>query len=80
MENQKFNVEIDGVDREAEVIKILTIDGREYVIYSVDNNNDTSDIFTSEIIKDEEGYDKLIDIEEESVRQNLMEIINIMFQ
>ena len=65
MENQRFNIEIDGVDKVAEVLKVLSIDGKEYVIYSVDNGDDSSDIFTSEIIKDEEGYDKLIDIEDE---------------
>lgn len=79
MENQRFNIEIDGVDKVAEVLKILNIDNREYVIYSADNGDDSSDIFTSEIIKDEEGYDKLIDIEDNKVKQNLLEIINVMF-
>lgn len=79
VENQKFNIEIDGVDKVAEVLKILSIDDREYVIYSVDNGDETSDIFTSEIVKDEEGYDKLIDIEDEKVKQNLLEIINVIF-
>ena len=79
MENQRFNIEIDGVDKVAEVLKILSIDDREYVIYSVDNGDETSDIFTSEIVKYEEGYDKLIDIEDEKVKQNLLEIINVIF-
>lgn len=79
MENQRFNVEIDGVDKVAEVLKILSIDNREYVIYSVDNGDDSSDIFTSEIIKDEDGYDKLVDVEDEKVKQNLLEIINVIF-
>ncbi len=79
MENQKFNIEIDGKEKEAEVLKIVSIDNREYVIYSVDRGDETSDIFTSEIIKDEEGYDKLIDIEDKKVKQNLLEIINVIF-
>ena len=67
MENQRFNIEIDGVDKVAEVLKVLSIDGKEYVIYSVDNGDDSSDIFTSEIIKDEEDNDmfELIDNEVE---------------
>ena len=79
VENQKFNIEIDGVEKEAKVLKIINIDNKEYVIYSVDMGDDTSDIFTSEIIKDAEGYDKLIDIEDEKAKQNILEIINIMF-
>ena len=67
VENQRFNIEIDGVDKVAEVLKVLSIDGKEYVIYSVDNGDDSSDIFTSEIIKDEEDNDmfELIDNEVE---------------
>ena len=79
MDTQKFNIEIDGVEKEASVIKIISIDNVEYVIYTVDNGDDTSDIFSSKIVKDEDGYDKLVDIEDQSVRQNISEIINIIF-
>lgn len=79
VDTQKFNVEIDGVDREANVIKIISIDDREYVIYTVDNGDETSDIYSSEIVKDEEGYDKLVDIVDPVVKQNISEIINIIF-
>lgn len=79
MDTQKFNVEIDGVDREANVLKIISIDDREYVIYTVDNGDETSDIFSSEIVKDEEGYDRLVDIVDPVVKQNISEIINIIF-
>lgn len=79
MDTQKFNVEIDGIDKEANVIKIISIDDREYVIYTVDNGDETSDIFSSEIVKDEEGYDKLVDIEDPVIKQNISEIINIIF-
>ena len=79
MDTQKFEIEIDGVNKEANVIKIISIDDVEYVIYTVDNGDDTSDIFSSKIVKDEEGYDKLVDIEDENVRKNISEIINIIF-
>ena len=79
MDTQKFDIEIDGVDREANVIKIISIDDKEYVIYTVDNGDDTSDIFSSEIVKDEEGYDKLVDIVDPVIKQNISEIINIIF-
>ena len=79
MDMQKFNVEIDGIEKEANVIKIISIDDREYVIYTVDNGDETSDIFSSETVKDEEGYDKLVDIEDSNIKQNISEIINIIF-
>lgn len=79
MENQKFEIEVDGVTKEAEVLKVLKLDDREYALYSVELDDENSDIFASEIVQDEEGYDKLIDIEDNKIRQNLLEIANIIF-
>lgn len=75
---QKFNVEIDGVEKVANVVNVLNVDNREYAIYSVDNGNETSDLFYSEIVKDEEGYDKLVDIQDESIKQKIVELVNSM--
>ena len=36
---QRFNIEINGQLKEAEVLKIISIDNREYVIYSVKKND-----------------------------------------
>ena len=79
MEFQKINIEIDGIEKEAKILKILSINEKEYAIYSIDNENETSDIFSSEIIKDEDGYDKLIDIEEPKVKEKIFEIIEELF-
>lgn len=46
---QRFNIEINGQLKEAEVLKIISIDNREYVIYSVKKNDEDSDIMASEI-------------------------------
>ena len=79
MENQIIQVEVDGVLKEATILKIVNIDNREYAIYTIDNGNDTSDVFSSEIIKDAEGYDQLVDIEDPKIKSNILELINIMF-
>ncbi len=76
---QKFEVEVDGVLKEATILKIVKIDGKEYAIYTIDNGDETSDVFSSEIVQDAEGYDELKDIEDENVKANLLELINIMF-
>lgn len=61
--NQKFQVEIEnGEIMEAELLSVVEIDGKEYAVYSLDNNNGTVDILASYVEKDEEGYDKLVDI------------------
>ena len=76
---QRFNIEINGQLKEAEVLKIISIDNREYVIYSVKKNDEDSNIMASEIVKDIEGYDKLIDIEDLSIKQKVLDIVNVMF-
>ena len=76
---QRFNIEINGQLKEAEVLKIISIDNREYVIYSVKKNDEDSDIIASEIVKDIDGYDKLIDIEDLSIKQKVLDIVNVMF-
>jgi hypothetical protein len=62
--NQIFQVQIEtGEVMDAELLSVVDIDGKEYAVYSLDNNNGTVDILASYVTKDEEGYDKLVDID-----------------
>lgn len=79
MDSQKFKIAVDGVEKDATVIRVIELEGKEYAIYSIDNGNDTSDIFASEVIKDEEGYDKLVDITDPSAHAKVAEYIEKMF-
>lgn len=79
MEKENFIIEIDGINKKAKALNIVTIDGKRYLIYSV-NNNDNIDIYSSEIVIDTNGTEKLVDIETESVRQKILEIIEKMFE
>lgn len=78
MNNEKFNIEIDGIERVANVIKILELDNREFVVYSVDNGNETSDVMYSEIVKDEEGFDTLVDVNDNLIKERILELVNVM--
>jgi hypothetical protein len=61
--NQIFKVEIEsGEIVDAELLSVVEIDSKEYAVYSIDNDNGTVDILASYVVKDEEGYDKLVDI------------------
>ena len=61
--NQKFQVQIEtGAIMEAELITVVEIDSKEYAVYSIDNQNGTVDILASYVEKDEEGYDKLVNL------------------
>lgn len=61
--NQKFQVEIEtGEIMDAELLSVVEIDGKEYAVYSLDNENGTVDILASYVEKDSEGFDQLVDI------------------
>ncbi len=78
-ENQTFNLEIEGEIKEANIIEKIEINEKEYLVYSIDKGNETSDILFSRLEKDEEGYDVLKDVtdekENELVTKTLRDII-----
>lgn len=77
MENQIFKVEIEtGEVKDAELITIVSIDGKEYAIYMIENDMGSVDILASYVQKDAEGYDILVDIENEEDRQKVIEFIS----
>ena len=75
---QKFDIEIDGVAKVATVVNMINLEGKEILVYSVDDKGDTSDLYFSEIVKDEEGFDKLVDIESNEIKTKVIELINSM--
>ena len=79
MQEDKFKIEVDGEIREAEVLKTVTADNNNYVIYAIDKGDETSDILASRIVKDNEGKDILVDLETDDERNKLKDIVNAMF-
>ena len=76
MENQKFEVELEnGEVKLAELLTIVCIDGKDYAVYMVPNDEGNVDILSSYVLKDEEGYDKLVDIDDEDDKQKVIEFI-----
>ena len=73
---ETFTVEDEnGVVHEAEIITMLDIEGREYLIYSIDADDDNVTICASMVVKDEDGEDKLIDLENESDKEKITRFI-----
>ncbi len=72
---QIFDVEIDGVDKKAELIDTIEYNGEIYAVYFTDNGINTNDIYVSKVIKDAEGYDELVDVEDPKVKEYVMSII-----
>ena len=74
--NQIFQVQLEtGEQKDAELLSVVEIDSKQYAIYSIDNGNETVDILASYVVKDSEGYDKLVDIESDEDRAKVAEVI-----
>lgn len=65
----------NGNEKEAEIITIIEIDNKEYVIYAVNKNEESDNIFASRIIKDENGNDIIKSIENQEEKDKVFEII-----
>ena len=79
--NQTFNVELeDGRIVPAQLLSVVEVDGKDYAIYSVDNENDTVDILASYVEKDEEGYDMLVTIDREEDLEKIKAVIEQLRQ
>ncbi|HOZ88844.1 MAG TPA: DUF1292 domain-containing protein [Bacilli bacterium] len=75
-DSQIFQVRLDnGEVKDAELLNVVEIEGKKYAIYSIDNGDETVDILASYLVKDEEGYDKLVDIESDEDRAKVAEVI-----
>lgn len=77
MEEKETFIMIDenGNKKEAEIITIIEIDNKEYVIYAVNKNEESDNIFASRIIKDENGNDVIKSIENQEEKNKVFEII-----
>lgn len=75
-EKQIFQVQDEkGEVKDAELLTVVTIEEKEYAIYSIDNGNGTMDVLASYVVKDEEGYDTLADITDPQDRAKVAEVI-----
>lgn len=72
---QIFDIEIDGVDKKAELIDTIEYAGEKYAVYFTDNGINTNEIFVSKVVQDTEGYDELVDVEDPKVKEYVMNII-----
>lgn len=79
MDDTKFKIEVDGEVKEAELLKTVTIDDKNYAIYAIDKGDETSDVLASRIVKDSEGKDTLVDLDTDVERNKLKDIITAMF-
>lgn len=68
-------VDENGIEHNAEVVTAFSYKEREYLIYSVDKDEENTNILVSRLVKDEEGYDVIEDIEDDSERLEVQNVV-----
>lgn len=72
----EFEVVVDGVLQNAELLNIVTINDKDYAVYYIDNGNENFDIMASEITTNDDGSYKLSDVNDDNVRRQIINFIN----
>jgi len=68
-----------GIFKNAELLTQLKIEGKEYIVYKIDKENDNCDIFVNKIIK-KDGKIIVEDITNALERAKVFKIIENMFK
>ena len=77
--NQTFKVETEkGEIKDAELLNVISNNDKEYAVYSIDNSDETSNLYASRIVIDENGKTKLIDLEDNAEKVAIIEKIKEM--
>ena len=72
----EFEVVVDGVLQNAELLNVVTINDKNYAVYYIDNGNENFDIMASEITSNDDGSYKLSDVNDDNVRRQIKNFIN----
>jgi len=67
-----------GVEKEAKILTVIELNNSEYVVYSVEKNEEEDSIYVSKLITDELGEQKIEDIVDENEKQEVFKIVNEM--
>lgn len=64
-ERQKLTVTIEtGEQREIEILSVVEMDDKRYVIYTMQNENGLYDIMANYLVTNEAGYDTFVTIDD----------------
>ncbi len=76
MESKKVKiVDEHNIDREASIICPFTVDQNDYVLYSIERDQDNSNLFVSKLLKNNDNTSSMMNIEDSMERTKINEIV-----
>ena len=64
-----------GNEVEATIINVIEVNNQEYLLYSIDVNDEDANLYVNKIIKDENGEEDIVPIEDDIERNVVFEQI-----
>lgn len=79
MKNRNVKV-IDehNIDRNANVMFALELDGSEYVIYWIERDQDSNNVFVSKVLKNIDGTYNMLNIDDVDKKKDIAEIVKVL--
>ena len=68
-------VDEHGIDRVANIVCSIDVDGSDYVIYWIERDNDNDNLFVSKLLKNNDGTSTMMNIEDSLEKGNLSDIV-----
>lgn len=79
-ERQKVNVKTEtGETKEVEIISVVEIENKQYVVYAMKNEKDLYDIMASYLVKDANGFDSFSEIKDQEDKEKISIYIKNLF-
>lgn len=64
-----------GIDRNANIICSIDVDGSDYVVYWIERDNDNDNVFVSKVLKNNDGTSNMVNIEDSIEKGKISEIV-----
>lgn len=79
MKNRNVKV-IDehNIDRNANVMFALELDGSEYVVYWIERDQDSNNVFVSKVLKNIDGTYNMLNIDDADKKKDVSEIVKVL--
>lgn len=79
MNNKNIKVIDDhNIDRNANIMFAIDLDGSEYVVYSIERDTESNNVFVSRVLKDVDGTSNMLNIDEVDKKEEVANIVKLL--
>lgn len=82
MEDQEIftMIDEDGKEQIARILNVVEINNQEYLLYAINKNEEEENVYVEKIIKDQNGNENIVSIEDEEERKMIFSTLQEMLE